>query len=417
MRAKTTHRTAVTVLFFTIVLCLITAGGCKNASKRAYRAYSGTVSVSLGLGREGILVEEHPFPVTVHVDGDYAKEGKTCVLTVPTNASDYYAYRKPLSEESEQTISFIVPAAKYSSQITIELLDSDERVIYSRTCTYQAYDEWQNMLLAGHMGKQTDTVSWPEQIKRSDLGTAVSVRTVTLTEDNLYTEKEGYGMLDFLSVDVAYFEELSSDVKNALLDWVKEGGTIVFEGSGGWTALQKMNINGFGSSKTFSAGSNQKLLYRSLGDGSVWFLGKTLSQTVSRLTDERKSQFILILSKGASGSYSEDFSSLSGYENSSLLYRLRTHKSSAETPKVWIYVAILILYLVVGIPGIYLLMRKKKRIRWFRPLVCLLAACFSILIFIVGTSTRYSRPFIRSLTVLSDENSRENENSETIYMR
>ena len=141
MRAKTTHRTAVTVLFFTIVLCLITAGGCKNASKRAYRAYSGTVSVSLGLGREGILVEEHPFPVTVHVDGDYAKEGKTCVLTVPTNASDYYAYRKPLSEESEQTISFIVPAAKYSSQITIELLDSDERVIYSRTCTYQAYDE------------------------------------------------------------------------------------------------------------------------------------------------------------------------------------------------------------------------------------------------------------------------------------
>ena len=35
-------------------------------------------------------------------------------------------------------------------------------------------------------------------------------------------------MLDFLSVDVAYFEELSSDVKNALLEWVKEGGTIVF---------------------------------------------------------------------------------------------------------------------------------------------------------------------------------------------
>ena len=186
-------------------------------------------------------MEEHPFPVTVHVDGDYAKEGSSCVLTVPTNASDYYAYRKPLSDENEQTISFIVPAAKYSSQITIELLDSYERVIYSRTCTYQAYDEWQNMLLAGHMGKQTDTVSWPEQIKRNDLGTAVSVRTVTLTEDNLYTEKEGYGMLDFLSVDVAYFEELSSDVKNALLDWVKEGyramdlcffliGTFLFKG-------------------------------------------------------------------------------------------------------------------------------------------------------------------------------------------
>ena len=48
-----------------------------------------SVSV-LVLEEEGILVEEHPFPVTVHVDGDYAKEGETCVLTVPTNASDYY---------------------------------------------------------------------------------------------------------------------------------------------------------------------------------------------------------------------------------------------------------------------------------------------------------------------------------------
>ena len=84
MRAKTTHRTAVTVLFLTIVLCLLAAGGCKSASERMYRAYSGKVSVSLGLGREGILVEEHPFPVTVHVDGDYAKEGSSCVLTVPT---------------------------------------------------------------------------------------------------------------------------------------------------------------------------------------------------------------------------------------------------------------------------------------------------------------------------------------------
>ena len=114
MRAKNAHRIAALLMLLTITLCLLTADGCKNVSKHMYCAYSGTVSVSLGFGREGILVEEHPLPVTVHVDGDYAKEGGTCVLTVPTNASDYYAYRKSLSDENEQTISFIVPAAKYS---------------------------------------------------------------------------------------------------------------------------------------------------------------------------------------------------------------------------------------------------------------------------------------------------------------
>ena len=74
-----------------------------------------------------------------------------------------------------------------------------------------------------------------------------------------------------------------------MLDWVKEGGTIVFEGSGGWTALQKMNINGFGSSKTFSAGSNQKHALPKSWRWKCMVSWKTLSQTVSRLTDERKS--------------------------------------------------------------------------------------------------------------------------------
>ena len=337
------------------------------------------------------------------------------MLTVPTNASDYYAYRKPLSTKSSQTISFIVPAAKYSSQVTLELLDDDEHVIYSRTSTYQAYDEWQNMILAGQLGTQTDTVSWPDEITRADLGTTITVRSVTLTEDNLYSQKEGYNMLDFLTVDVSYFEGLDEAVQKAMLAWVNSGGTIVFQGSGGWSLLQQLGVTGFGSSKNFSAGGNIKLLYRTLGNGKVWFLSGTLSQTVARLTDDRKATLLKALSDGASGSYSEDYSSLNVYEKTSLVDRIKSHKSSAETPKVWQYVVILILYLAVGIPGIYFVVRKRKKIRWFRPLVCLLAIAFSILIFIAGTNTRYSRPFLQSLTVLSDENCAKNALTETIY--
>ena len=416
MRHKHAHRTAIFWLFIAISMFLILGlGGCQTSSRRTYRTYSGSVSVSLGLGKEGILVEESPFPVTVHVDGEYAKEGKWCVLTVPTNASDYYAYRKPLSTENSQTISFIVPAAKYSSQITLELLDSDEHVIYSRTSTYQAYDEWQNMILAGQLGTQTDTVSWPDEITRADLGTTITVRSVILTEDNLYSQKEGYNMLDFLAVDVSYFEGLDEAVQKAMLAWVKSGGTIVFQGSGGWSVLERLGVSGFGSSKNFNAGGTIKLLYRTLGNGKVWFLSGTLSQTAARLTDDRKMTLIKALSDGASGSYSEDYSSLNVYDKAPLVDRIKAHKSSAETPKVWQYVVILILYLAVGIPGIYFVVRRKKKIRWFRPLVCLLAIAFSILIFIAGTNTRYSRPFLQSLTVLSDENCAKNTLTETIY--
>lgn len=412
---ETCLRVAMVVVLLLSLVVVFTLTGCTSSSRRTYRAYSGSVNVSLGLGREGILVEELPFPVTVNIEGDYAEEGSWCVLIMPTNASDSYAYRMPLSEERSQKLSFLVPAAKYSSQLTIELLDSEERVIYSRTRTYQAYDEWQSMILAGQMGTQTDTVSWPDEFTRSDLGNTVTVRSVTLTEDNLYTQKEGYEMLDFLTVDVSYFENLDSDVQNALLEWVKEGGTIGFQGTGSWPMLQRMGITELGPSRNYSAGGNIKLLYRTYGDGKIWSLGGTLSQTVARLTDNRKSELLKALSAGASGNYSEDYSSLGVYEKTSLIYRIKQHKSSAETPDVWLYVAFLCIYLGIGIPGMYAFVRKKKRIRWFRPLVCVLAVGFSILIFIAGTETRYSRPFLRSVTVLTDERCSENKLMETVY--
>lgn len=389
--------------------------GCTSYSHQTYRSYSGTVAVSLGLGKEGILVEENPFPVTVHINGDYAEESSWCALTVPTNASDYYTYRMPLSDESSQTVSFIVPAAKYSSQITIELLDSEENVIYSRTSTYQAYDEWQSMILAGQMGTQTDTVSWPDEVAHGSLDGTVTVREVTLTEDNLYTQKEGYEMLDFLTMDVNYFETLDLDVQNALLEWVKEGGTIGFQGTGAWSMLERIGITDLGKAQNYSAGTSTKLIYRAYGKGTIWSLGSTLSQTVACLTDSQKSELIKALSAGASGSYSDNYDSLSVYDDGNLIYQVKQHKTSGKTPDVWLYIAFLCIYLCIGIPGVYAFVRRKRKIRWFRPLVCVLAIGFSILIFIAGTDTRYSRPFLKTLTIISNENSSEDECTKTVY--
>lgn len=391
------------ILLALLLMLLIAVSGCTVPSRKTgYRAYSGTVSVSLGLGKEGILVDESPLPVTVHIEGDYAQQAAWCVLAVPTNAADYYAYRHSLTKEDAQTVSYIVPAATGASQIVIELLDDQERVIYSRTCTYQAYSEWQSMMLCGQMGTQTDTVSWPDEVVRDDTQTRVSVRSVTLTEDNLYTDKEGYYALDFLSTDVSYFEDLSGDVQNAMLEWVKSGGTLVLQGTGAWMLLSQCGVTDLGPVKNFAAGGSVRMIYRTYGDGSIWSVDDTLSQVVARLTDSKKSELLKALCAGASGCYSNDYSSIGVYDQTPLVYQLRQNKSSAKAPNAKLYIMILCIYLAVGIPGIYILALEKKRIRWFRPLVCLLAVGFSMLIFLIGNDTRYSRPFIRSVTVLSD---------------
>ncbi len=400
-------------LLVLVLFAVIGLSGCASSSKNTYHSYSGTVTVSLGLGKESVLLEENPFPVTVHIEGDYAVQGSWCVLTVPTNASDYYTYWMPLSDEKSQKVTFIVPAAKYSSQLTLEVRNSDKRVIYSRTSTYQARDKWQDLILIGQMGTQTDSISWPEEIKHDELGNRITVQQVILTEDNFYTQKEGYEMLDFLVVDASFFKKLDSAVQNALLEWVKEGGTIAFQGSDAWTTIQSL---GFTHAKNYSAGTNITLLYCNYASGSMWSVGDTLSQTVARLTDSHKEKLLKALSKGQSGGYSDNYTTLSVYDKSTLAERISCHKTSAETPNIWIYVILLCVYLGVGIPCVYIIVRKRKRIRWFRPLVCVLAVSFSFVIFLLSAKTRYSRPFLRSMTLISDENCSDDTISETVYM-
>ena len=400
-------------LIVLVLFAVIGLSGCASSTKNTYHSYSGTVTVSLGLGKEGVLLEENPFPVTVHIEGDYAVQGSWCVLTVPTNASDYYTYWMPLSDEKSQKVTFIVPASKYSSQLTLEVRDGDKRVIYSRTSTYQARDKWQDLILIGQMGTQTDSISWPEEIKHDELGNRITVQQVILTEDNFYTQKEGYEMLDFLVVDASFFKKLDSAVQNALLEWVKEGGTIAFQGSDAWTTIQSL---GFTHAKNYSAGTNRKLLYCNYASGSMWSVGDTLSQTVARLTDSHKEKLLKALSKGQSGGYSDNYTTLSVYDKSTLTEQISCHKTSAETPNIWIYVILLCVYLGVGIPCVYIIVRKRKRIRWFRPLVCVLAVSFSFIIFLLSAKTRYSRPFLRSMTLISDENCSDDTISETVYM-
>lgn len=390
-----------TILFLILLMVLCSLSGCRS-KKQEYRTYSGSVSVRLGLGKEGMLTDTIPFPVTVLIEGDYAREGCWCVLTVPTNGDDYYAYREALTEEPVQRIQYIVPAAVGSAQLTVEVLDDQSRVIYSRTCTYRANQWYQDAILCGSMGSQTDTVAWPDTVTQDEA--EIEIRTVALTEDNWYDREEGYLMLDFLTVDASFFRQLDAGVQEALLAWTEHGGCLVLEGKEGKSLLEELEPD-MGEAQQIHAGGSVRLTCILFGRSSIWLAEEPLSQLVPRLTDEQKSDLLLSLVSGASGSYSESCESGKLYQEEALTDLIAEHKVSARTPNVWIYAILLGVYLVIGIPGIYLLVRRKNRTHWFRPLVCVLAVVFSGIIFIISGKTRYSEPFFHTLTILTDDTS------------
>ena len=386
-----------------IIICLyflcVLLQGC-SGQKTAYRTYSGNVSVKTGLGRESILSEGKMFPVMVHIEGDYAQYGAWCVLSVPTNASDYYAYRTQLTEEKKQDVNYVVPVASQGGQIMIELLDEQERVIYSRTCSYKNIDEDVAMIIWGQIGEQIDSVDWPQMVTKSE--ETYAVKNVVLPEELLYAQKEAYDMLDFITSDAVYFSLLDKDIKNALLGWAADGGSIVLEGEKANDILNTIIEDAEDLKKEYTLGNAcvTAYVYKS---GMIWTAEKTLSHIVPTMMDEMQQELLKMLASTDRGGYSASYITSGIYDKIPLIYRLMRQKSSAKEPNVWLYVTILVFYIVLGIPLAYVVSQKKKKVRWFRPLVCIIAVLFSLLIFAAGKNTRYSTAFMKTITVVSSD--------------
>lgn len=74
------------------------------------------------------------------------------------------------------------------------------------------------------------------------------------------------------------------------------------------------------------------------------------------------------------------------------------YNETDSLPNLKLYGGILIVYILMIGPGFYLVCRKKKRIELLWGLIPVTAITFSILIYLIGTSTRVQKPYINYLT-------------------
>lgn len=63
------------------------------------------------------------------------------------------------------------------------------------------------------------------------------------------------------------------------------------------------------------------------------------------------------------------------------------------------YTVLIVLYILLIGPGLYLFLKKKDKRIYYRKLVLAFAAGFSLLIYFLGTRTRFQNPFINYITV------------------
>lgn len=383
------NRIICIAMFF--LLAVLTAG-C-SSKEALYYNYTGNVSVSLGMGAQSCIVSQMPVPVSVTVEGEYSVKAAWCELVVPAENSDFNSYRKRMTSSNSQTIEFVVPAADGSTQLMVNLLDEDEIIFYSRTCTYQFTAA--EGILVGSIKAETDTVPWPEAITEGD--ESIAVNTVALTSSNILSDESAYSMFDFIVIDEASFEGLNDEQKSAIGWWVEGGGCIIIEGAA-WTP----KINNIANLKlldwnSFSINSRVVFYISELGSGSVWYSREALSQATPLLSDSEKEELLKKLAGGTSGCYSEPQTTILAQREQELTEVIANKGTASKKPAVWTYVLLVAFFIAIVLPTIYIIFHRVSMLSLMRPVMCLAACVFAGLIYLVGTQTRFTEPFIQGV--------------------
>ncbi len=344
-------------------------------------------------------------PVKVRISENHARAGGTVELFLSFQEEEQYYYRTqyPAGQE-EAEVSFCVAMPEvYRTDAYMEVKISDENgdEVYQSRVGYQGNDQGSQI----YVGVLTDRYEGMDYWDELQLESVYQMggRTIPLSADEIPEESQSLDMLDMILVKGFGEDQLNEAQKQALEDWVYDGGVLLLDGEirpeGVKTSVYPFlkvdqtegNISVTESGKGRIIGTDfdtEEFSYiiQNEGDGMTVPSIQSADELMELLMGEARLQ----------GIYQD------GYRGSNQIQEFIHKTISADgitTPSFGIYVLILFCYILILVPCCYLLLRKKGYLEWLRPAILVLALLGSGVIFLAGKNTRFSEPFIHYLEV------------------
>lgn len=374
------------------------------------------------------------------------------------------------SGESKR-VQLVIPPIENEASVSVALCDEDGKVLKSQFVKININNDTEQ-IYAGLLSDNPSDVNYISNILASDKLSFGSSDEGVVYELAYEDITDNAGMLDSLDVIVINdFDtgKFSKGQIKALKEWISEGG-MLFLGSGAQTdkvlkAFSGKLLNGtIGRTKTISTNfgvSKQKLVQLTgrdvlnkkvsldvteinianseavLSDGhekliSMVDYGKgnvlvaefslALSDDVKRLYS---SVIVDAMKKGLSETKKAElniggstnviysgYTNMYGYQSETLLLN-----ETDSLPNLKLYGALLIIYVLLAGPAAYIILKKKDKRNLLWVTVPVLAAVFSITIYLIGTSTRIQKPYINYVSTieLPQKQSEENNTVKTIF--
>ncbi len=331
-------------------------------------------------------------------DGEETIEG-TVSAKVMLQSQEYYTIEEPVTVSRGETsqVIFQIPITYGTGALQFSFTKGDE--VLKREEITLSHTYHQTDLNMGILTETPSDFDWCANVvleEYYDIETSVTF----LQNDKISENMTDLSAYDFLLLDQVSRDDLEETQWKAIEAWVENGG-ILIAGGDSEPAIQ-----------TATAGE-EEFQRELLGNGVIVSCSFSLSSLKDREMDSTEIGTFL---KQCIGEKRWD------ELVNQIIYGLDLYWEAEEItpvadadriPTVGVYGVTLMLYLVILGPILYLILKRNKQQPLMRLAMVATAVCFTCLIYILGSKTRYTTPFVSYVSVL--DLSKE-ETTEEIYL-
>lgn len=366
-------------------------------------------------------------------------------LTVSTLESDNdegteeyeYSYQVEVGPAETKTMEFYVPLGQKSGTIHLTLKDGKKKTMGETSMEFDVSKD-ENRLFAGVLENKSGSLSWIDGIGLN-YG-MLTTRVVEIPGEDFPEDSRGFSMFNVLLIN-GYDCRILNDVqKEAVLTWVENGGTLLI--GTGRDRDKTLDILGEAEPKVslrdpevLLVGMGTEYTKNSPEDSEVrvTYTEPVISGAKERMvTDGTPLLKTMKYGKGTIGVYGVSLSDLSGFakKNPSFAsyflgeifnedelntiyyysqggdadywnaYNLVSGGNGERIPNLAVYGIIVVGYLVIVGPGLYILLKKRGINRYYGTTVFIFSAASCVVIWGMGFKTRFTSEFCTTATIL-----------------
>ncbi len=346
-------------------------------------------------------------PFSAEIISSRSFQGVLRIIVPANDGKENYAYEYPISVEEgiPLTVRGEIPLISNYTSISFQVLSGKSRVLARQDTTVKISGRELTELYVGVLSENPDAAAAFQGVNMGEYTDSsfpyVKTRAFALEAEDIENIHYGLDCLDIIVLDRYVSGTLTEKQQDALNTWVSEGGSLIAEVSSGYYIFPE---DIYPVTEEIEARPYLWVQTQNVKKGRVGYFNlKVADMDLMEFAVDNNAIPGSVISKVCSAEIItqiiESDHYYNGEESYSAIRELLDTAMGRKLPRISVYVVIILIYLVLAGPVVFYVLRKKDKAGLTGAAVSGLAVLFSVLVYLMGTTTRFQEPVIRYASI------------------